>query len=191
MLGLLKDKLLSEERFKADQIKTLLSYFQPVITEKGELLLHKGQTSKHLYFVNKGCLRVFCIQPDGKESTRFFAFKGQFGTAFPSFIKQDVSIALIDTVEKSELLKIHHHDFQRLLSSVPGWESLYRKELEHNYVESILRIESFVTMNATERYRRILKHEPHLINRLPNRIIASYMGISQETLSRLKSDRSF
>ncbi|GAA0891973.1 Crp/Fnr family transcriptional regulator [Fulvivirga kasyanovii] len=191
MFKLLKDKLISEGCFNAGQIEELLSYFQPLATEKGQILLHKGETSRYLYFINKGCLRVFCIQPDGKESTRFFAFEGRFGTAFPSFILQQPSVALIDTVDKSELLRINYSDFQALLATVPGWETLYRKELERDYVDSILRIESFVTMNAAERYQRILQHEPHLIHRLPNRIVASYMGISQETLSRLKSDRRF
>ncbi|UII33906.1 Crp/Fnr family transcriptional regulator [Fulvivirga ulvae] len=186
MFKLLENKLKSENGFNASQIEELLSCFQSLTTEKHQILLHKGETARHL-----GCLRVFCIQPDGKESTRFFAFEGRFGTAFPSFILQQPSVALIDTVDKSELLRINYHDFQTLLATVPGWETLYRKELERDYVESILRIESFVTMNAAERYQRILQHEPHLIHRLPNRIVAIYMGISQETLSRLKSDRRF
>lgn len=188
MFDLLRKKFVSTGSFDDALIEELLSYFQPLVNGKGKVILSKGQTAKYLYFVNTGCLRVFCIQPDGKESTRYFAFEGRFGTAFPSFVLQQPSVALIDTVEKSELLRIHYDNFQKLLSTVPGWESMYRKDLEHDYIESIQRIESFVTMNARERYNRILKNEPHLVKRLPNKIVASYMGISQETLSRLKSD---
>lgn len=187
MADLLRKKLQEDPSFHDALIEELLSYFKPVSTKRGEILLGKGETAHYMYFVNKGCLRVFCIQEDGKESTRYFAFEGRFGSAFPSFVLQQPSVALIDTVEPSELLRIHYNDFQKLLSSLPGWERLYRKDLERDYIESIQRIESFVTMNATERYHRILKYEPHIVKRLPNKIVASYMGISQETLSRLKS----
>ncbi|ELR69808.1 cAMP-binding protein [Fulvivirga imtechensis AK7] len=187
MFKALHQKLKNEGFFDKTLIDKIDPLFHSLETKKGEVLLRQGETARYLYFINKGCLRVFCVQDDGKESTRFFAFENRFATAFPSFISQQPSSAFIDTVEKSSLLKIHYDDFQSLLRTIPEWERLYRQDLERDYIESIQRIESFVTMNAGERYRRILKNEPHLIQRLPNKILANYMGISQETLSRLKS----
>lgn len=187
MFNALHNKLAKEGSFSKAVIEKIHLVFQPLDTRRGEVLLREGETANYLFFINTGCLRVFCVQDDGRESTRFFAFENRFATAFPSFVTQQPSSAFIDTVEKSSLLKIHYDDFQSLLESSPEWERLYRKDLERDYIESIRRIESFVTMNAAERYKRILKNEPHLVQRLPNRLIANYMGISQETLSRLKS----
>ena len=123
----------------------------------------------------------------GKESTRFLIPEGRFGTAFPSFILQEPSPAFIQGIEPSEILYLTYQEFRLLSDVLPGWEKLYIKNLEHDYIASIRRIESLITMNAKERYALLMEDNPGLIQRLPSKIIADYLGISQETLSRLKS----
>ncbi|NCD71878.1 Crp/Fnr family transcriptional regulator [Mucilaginibacter agri] len=163
--------------------------FKPKFTKRNEVLLQKGDIARHLYFVVKGYLRVFLTSEDGNESTRFLIFEGNMGTAFPSYILQQASVATIQSPEPSELLTLSYHDRERLLKEVPGWETMYRISIEQAYIESIQRIESLITMDAKDRYNLLLESQPELIKKLPSKIIADYLGISQETLSRLKSKK--
>jgi CRP-like cAMP-binding protein len=156
-------------------------------TRRGEILLEAGNVCKYIYFVNQGCLRVFLMDNTGKESTRFLIPEGRFGTAFPSFILQEPSPAFIQSIGPSEILYLPYQEFRSLSDVLPGWEKLYISNLEQDYIASIRRIESLITMNAKERYALLMEDSPALIQSLPSKIIADYLGISQETLSRLKS----
>lgn len=163
--------------------------FKPRLARRNELLVAKGAVARHLYFVVSGCLRVFLTDENGHESTRFLVFEGHFGTAFPSFILRQPSVASIQSVEPSELLTLTYDARQTLYKQVPGWETMDRIGLEHDYIASIQRIESFITMDAKGRYDALLQTNPRLIQRLPAKIVADYLGISQETLSRLKAKK--
>ncbi len=173
-----------------EQWAFVLNHYKPRTTKRNEILLEKGKISQHLYFVVKGCLRIFLTDDDGQEATRFLVFEGSFGTAFPSFTLQQPSSASIQSIEPSELLVINYSDYQLLLETVPGWERMTRLSLQQDYIDAIMRIESLITLDAKERYNILLKKNPRLIQRLPNKFVADYLGISQETLSRLKSRKS-
>lgn len=170
-----------------DQLEEILSYFKPLKVEKNELLVTLGQTSQRTYFVGNGCLRMFFINEDGQDATRYFAFENQFATALVSFITGEPSEEFIQAAEHSELLCITHHDFYHLLEKIPQWEKFYRYYLEKAYVNNTKRLMSFLTQDATEKYRQLLNENPIIVRRLPNKMVASYLNISQETLSRLKS----
>jgi CRP/FNR family transcriptional regulator, cyclic AMP receptor protein len=161
--------------------------FKPKFTKRNQILLHKGDIARYIYFVVKGCLRVFLTGEDGSESTRFLVFEGRMGTAFPSFILRQPSLASVQTLEPSELLLLSYSDRQQLYKEVPGWETMDRIGLELDYIASIQRIESFITMDSKARYDALMQQHPEMVQRLPAKIIADYLGISQETLSRLKS----
>ncbi|MFI5139112.1 MAG: Crp/Fnr family transcriptional regulator [Sphingobacteriales bacterium] len=187
MFEILKNNLAAHLTLTDEQWAFVLSHFKSKITKKNELLLEKGKVSQYLYFVVKGCLRIFLLSDDGQESTRFLIFEGGVGTAFPSFILRQPSAASIQSVEASQLLMISYQDYHTLLDVVPGWERMIRIGLEKDYIEAILRIESLISMDAKDRYAMLMKKNPKLIQRLPNKIVADYLGISQETLSRLKN----
>lgn len=170
-----------------EELGEILSYFKPLSVEKNELLLIHGQTSKRTYFVGNGCLRIFFITEDGQEATRYLAFENNFATALGSFISNEPSLESIQALEPTELLYISHKDFYHLLESIPAWEKFYRNYLEKAYVHSANRLMSFLILDATERYKQLLDINPKIVQRLPNKIVATYLNISQETLSRLKS----
>lgn len=170
-----------------DELKTILSYFKPLKLKKNELLVTHGQTSQRTFFVGKGCLRIFFIDEDGQDATRYFAFENQFATALVSFITGEPSEEFIQAVEHADLLYITHQDFHYLLGIIPPWEKFYRFYLEKAYVNNTRRLMSFLTQDAAEKYRQLLDENPIIVKRLPNKMVASYLNISQETLSRLKS----
>ncbi|WP_149697164.1 Crp/Fnr family transcriptional regulator [Chitinophaga sp. CF418] len=170
-----------------EELTTILSYFTPLKAKKNELLLTQGQTSQRSYFVGKGCLRIYFITEDGQDATRYFAFENMFATALMSFITAEPSEEFIQAVEATEMFYISHRDFYHLLDIIPQWEKFYRSYLEGAYVNNTRRLMSFITLEAVERYRQLLDQNPVIVKRLPNKMVASYLNISQETLSRLKS----
>lgn len=171
------------------QWTTVAGYFKPLTAKRNEILLEKGKICQHMFFIARGCLRILLIDEAGQEATRFLLFEGQMGTAFPSFIMKQPSKASIQCIEPSEMLTISYNDYQRLINEMPGWETMTRLNLERAYIDAIERIESLITMDARERYDILLKQNPRIVQRLPNKIVADYLGISQETLSRLKSKK--
>lgn len=173
----------------AEQVSLFCSKFRLKRPERGELLLQAGDVCPYIYFVNSGILRVYMLDSNGRESTRFLITAGRFGTAFPSFTLQEPSLAYIQSTGPSEVLYISYKEFQELMDLIPGWERVYRINLEKDYIASIKRIESLIMLNASERYDQLMQHQPELIQQLPSKIIADYLGISQETLSRLKAKK--
>jgi CRP-like cAMP-binding protein len=171
------------------ELELILSYFKPLTPKKNELLVNHGQSSQRMFFVTKGCLRIFFIQEDGQDITRYLAFENNFATALVSFISQDPSLEFIQALEDTALLYISRRDFHHLLETIPLWEKFYRHYLEHAYVTNTNRLMSFITMEAIERYRILLQENPVIVQRLPNKIVASYLNISQETLSRIKAKK--
>src|ERR1700754_1955161 len=185
----LKKYLEGKIALSAEHEQLIDSCFKLKFSKRNEVLIEKGSIARHSFFVVKGCLRVFLMDTEGNESTRFLIFENHFGTAFPSFILQKPSVAAIQSLEPSELLVLSYHDREVLLNEIPGWEPFYRIGLEQDYIASIQRIESMITIDAKERYQILLQTQPQLIQRLPGKIIADYLGMSQETLSRLKSKK--
>ncbi|MDQ3022303.1 MAG: Crp/Fnr family transcriptional regulator [Bacteroidota bacterium] len=181
------DKYLAERIDLSDeQFELIFSLFKLRKVERNEILFSKGQICKHFYFVNKGCIRMFYIEPDGAEITRYFAFEKNFGTALSSFITQKPSREYIQAVEKSEVLSILRNDFYQILETIPFFEKIYRRILETSHDYNSQRIESLLGKNAKERYVELTEQSPGIIKRIPNKLIASYLGISAETLSRIK-----
>ncbi|WP_338794168.1 Crp/Fnr family transcriptional regulator [Bernardetia sp. MNP-M8] len=169
------------------ELSIILSYFKPLEVEKNELLLVYGQTSQRTFFVGNGCLRIFFITEEGHEATRYLAFENNFATAISSFISNEPSSEFIQASEPTTLLYISHEDFYHLLEIIPLWEKFYRNYLEKAYIHNTNRLMSFLTLDATERYKQLLEIQPNIVQRLPKKIVATYLNISQETLSRLKS----
>jgi CRP-like cAMP-binding protein len=170
-----------------EELDTILSCFHPLQPAKNELLVSEGHIAQRMYFVVSGYLRVYFIREDGFEATRYIAFENNFATALVSFIAQSPSQEFIQALQPGELLYIGRNDFYRLLDTVPAWEKFYRSYLEYAYTVNTNKLMSFMVEEATERYKKLLEIKPHVVQRLPNKTVASYLNISQETLSRIKA----
>jgi len=162
-------------------------YFVPRTARKNEILLSEGDVCQFNLFVNKGCVRFYSTNEEGIELTRYFAFEGKFGTALSSLIEQKPSFETIQCVEKSELLYISRKDFYHLVITCPPVNEIYRDILEMAYITSQQRIYDFQGKNALERLKWLMNYQPKILARLSNKVIASYLGVTPYTLSRLKS----
>lgn len=163
------------------------SHFKLVTTKRNELLLSYDQISKHYYFVNKGCVRLFKYTEDGDEISRYFAFEGNFVTALPSFIDQKPAEEFMQTIEKSELLCISRTDFYNLVNTLPEFAKIYTEILELGFIVAQKRIYGFQGFDAIDKVKWIIENQPQLLLRVSNKMVASYLGISSFTLSRIKS----
>ena len=185
----LKKYLEASMSLSAEQEELVSNCFQPIVTRRGQLLLSQGAIAKDIFFVVKGYLRIFVSDEAGNEATRFLIFEGQIGTAFPSFILQQPSEAAIQSPEPAELFALSYHHRQKLHRLIPGWETMDRLAIEKEYIAAIRRIESLITMDSKDRYKILLEQHPGMIRRLPAKTVADWLGISQETLSRLKGKK--
>lgn len=173
--------------FDTKNVERIIAAFHPRVVKKNQVLLSAGEVCNEFYFVNKGCLRTYFITKQGHEKTRYIILDPSIGTAFTSFISQKPSFEYVDAIEKTELLVIKHTDFYRLTKEIPQWKDFYIKILEMAYSFQNTKIETLVTLTAKQRYDLLYKENPKLVNRLSNKMLASYLDITQETLSRLKS----
>ena len=183
----LADYIEKQVQINPVDLEKILSYFKSMYVKKNHIILNEGEVNTRIQFVTKGCLRIFFIDEKGEEATRYFAFENNFATALVSFIAQQPSLEFVQALEDTELLYISYVDFQYLLETYPSWEKFYRHYLESAYTTNTNRLMSFITMNAQERYNELMKQNPKVIQRLSNKIVANYINVSQETLSRLKS----
>jgi CRP-like cAMP-binding protein len=149
-------------------------------------LLHEGDVCKSLYYICKGAIRIFFIDSTGTEKTSSIITAHNFGTAWTSFIAQQPSREHIEVAENTELLYINYRSFQRRVNSDPCWKDFYLCCLEAAYSNQNRKIEALMTLDAKERYLKLLNGNPTLIGMLSNRALASFLDMREETLSRVK-----
>jgi CRP-like cAMP-binding protein len=164
----------------------LVSAFTTKVVKKNEILISKGDICRYSYFICNGSVRTYFITDDGQEATRYIALENQFITTIHSFISQTPTNEFIQASEQTELLQITYTDFKKLVETTTLARDLYIKQLEVAYTTNHWRLESFLKMSAKQRYDFLLQTNPAIIQRSSNKIVASYLGITQESLSRLK-----
>jgi CRP-like cAMP-binding protein len=145
----------------------------------------EGKTCRHLYFLEQGALRGY-YNLEGKEITHWFAFAEDFVTSFHSFITVQPSIENIQLLEGSVLWSINKDNLMRLMNEYREIERLVRIAYEKYYIRLEERYVNAQFKTATERYQELLQQTPHILEKAPLGVVASYLGISQETLSRIR-----
>lgn len=145
-----------------------------------------GVTCKTIYFVKKGLARIFYYK-EGTEITEYFAFENDIIVRAESLFTGKPSKKAIQAVEDTIFIGIPSEKLFGLYDTFPDLERLFRKIIESSYVDTVNRIESIQFHTAEERYLQLLQDKPDLIQRIPLKHIASYLGITQVSLSRIRS----
>jgi CRP-like cAMP-binding protein len=173
--------------FNQGELDKIVACFKPKQVKKNNLLLEQGNVCKEFYYIQTGGLRTFFIDKNGHEKTRYIMLDNQVGTTLTSFISQQPSFELMEAIEDTQLLAINHQDFYQLNKKMDHWKIFYHTILERAYSFQNKKIESLVTLSAKQRYEQLLKDHPVFVQRLSNKVLASYLDMREETLSRLKS----
>lgn len=187
MKAVLQSFILSKTGQVPARLDEVLEAFKEVYAPKKTVLVEVGHICKHVYFIVEGCLKISTYNRNGEESTTSLSFEQDWRTAMSSFIHQKPSNERIICVENCQLLCISKDQFERLSAEIPTFESIYKGILEESYARSVERIQMLMSLDALDRLKWVLEEHPLLFTRLSNRLIASYLGISESTLSRLKS----
>ena len=169
----------------AEAQNALQDCFEKIILSKNDFLLTEGKICRHLYFLEKGALRGF-YNLDGKEITHWFGFEKDFVTSFHSFITQEPAVENIQLLEGSILWSISKEKLTQLFNEYHEIERLMRIAYEKYYIRLEERFVNAQFKTAGELYENLLQQTPHIVERVPLGHIASYLGISQETLSRIR-----
>ncbi len=189
MTEILKTYFANNFQTATTEIEKVVSAFIEKTVKKNETLISKGDICRYTYFVCKGSVRAYFIDDDGQEATRYIALENQFITTIHSFISQTPTNEFIEATEQAELLQISYSDFKKITEETTLGRDLYNKQLEVAYITNHWRLESFLKMSAKQRYDFLLQTNPSIIQRLSNKIVASYLGITQESLSRIKAQK--
>ena len=166
--------------------EALQACFKKVTLAKGQFLVTEGRVCRHLYFLEEGALRG-CYNLDGKDITHWFGFENDFVTSFHSFITGEAAVENIQLLETSVLWSITKTELEGLFDAYHGIERLVRIAYEKYYIRLEERFVNAQFKSARERYESLLQHTPHILERVSLGCVASYLGISQETLSRVRA----
>lgn len=166
------------------------SLFQHFEYPKNYNLLKQGKVCKYLWFLSKGAVRYFYTDKEGKESNVWFSFENDFITDTCSFVQQIPSYETIQLLEDSELIAIDYNSIQTLLQKHHSFALWYIKLVEKHYISQIEdRINDLQFLSAKQRYEKLLLQFPHITNRVSLGHIASYLNITQETLSQIRAGK--
>lgn len=170
-----------------DEISTFESFWTEKTLKKGDYLLRNGDTCRYDSYVVSGALKAFYINADnGNEEILFFAIDDWWASDLDSFSKQKPSIYNIQAIEKTTVLQIRHYSFQQLLVELPCLERYFRLILESYLGVLQKRIISNNAYDAESRYFAFLENYPKIASKVPQYLIASYLGVSAEFISRIK-----
>jgi CRP-like cAMP-binding protein len=169
-------------------MEVFLSKWQYWTVPKDYLLLREQQVSDYIYFINKGVARIFYYK-NGKEISEWFATDEQFFLSITSFFNRTPSRLQIHTLEPSEIMGIHHNDLMELAANYHEVETLFRKMMTASLILSQYRMDSIQFETAQQRYEGLVKNSPEIIKRVPLSYIASFLGVTLETLSRIRAGK--
>ncbi len=186
MYKLLQFKLDQESNGNQIAVEEIISFFKPVYAIRNQVLISPEEICRHYYFIEKGALRLYTTNKEGKESSRYFAFEGNFCTALPSFIDQQPAMEYLQAIEKCKLLAITRTDFFKMLEKHIFFARIYQNILETGFIVAQKRIYSFQGFDALQKVKWLINYQPNVLLRVSNKMAASYLGISPSTLSRIK-----
>ena len=185
---LLLDSIAKHAELKGNESELLLSKFKSENLKKRSFFLKEGEVCKQIVFVLSGCLRSYALDEEGTEHIFQFAPEGWWITDMNSVLQKTPAKLNIDAIEDSEVLLLNRIDQEDLFRQIPSMERFFRSITEKSLAGSHSRLLDYVCLGARERYLEFCKRYPGLIQRLPQKQIASYIGVTPEFLSKLKSD---
>ncbi len=174
--------------FSKKEIGIIESVFHKVALKKGTFILKPGDIADAQYYIFEGCLRSFYVDRHGKEHTVQFGISDWWISDYTSFFSNTKAIMHIEVIQDAIVYKISREDKEFLYSHVPKVESFFRVKLERAFAAFQRRILSGLSLTAKERYLRFISRYPNIEKSVKNYHIASYLGITTQSLSRIRKE---
>ncbi len=188
--SLLLKELQSKAKFPDGEFPDFLALFEPLTLKKKIHLYRAGEIVRHVCFIIKGCLRHYYISEEGIERTVMIAEENWWIGDLTSFRNLTQTNLNLQAVEDCELLIITKNNFEYALEHFTAFREYYTKGTQKTYTKLMEQVGQSLADSAELKYQRLLKERPALIQRVPQHYIASYLGLSPETLSRVRKKLS-
>jgi CRP-like cAMP-binding protein len=183
---LLIENLKKTSSFDAVSEQSLMGCLDFFSIEKNKMIIGEGDACQYIYFIAKGCVRTF-YDKNGKDITEWFALENEFFTSFESLFEQTPTHLRVQALEKTELVGIHYARLLEQCKNHHELETLLRKMLAKGLILSQKRMMSLQFETAQQRYEHLISTRPEIVQRVQLTHIASFLGITLETLSRIRS----
>jgi len=185
--NLIIDSITRHIQLSAEEKEHFISLLQPKVYKRKQFILEEGEICKYSTFVTKGCLRGFTVDQNGFEHVLNFAPVGWWIADMYSLLTQKPGILNIETLEETEVLLLSKSRQEKLYLDIPQFERFFRIITENSLVSYQQRLIDNLSLTAEERYNNFCRRYPTLINTLPKKQIATYIGVTPEFFSRMQN----
>lgn len=184
--GLILENIAKHITLDDNEVAQFLKLLKKVKVPRRSMILTQGQLCNSIYFVDTGALRAFYLDVSGRESTIMFAIKDWWITDMYCFINVLPAMLTIDTIEDSIIYQLQKNDLEKLYLTVPKFERFFRILMQNAYIREQLRVIQNLSLTAEECFDIFLNKYPDVANKVKQKQIASYLGITPEFLSMIK-----
>ena len=186
-IELLKSFLGKLHPVTADELDVFTASWQPVTFKRKTILTTAGETEKYLYFVTEGVQRAFYLGDDNREATIVFTSPPSFSGVADSFLTQTPSLYFLETITASRFLRIGYEEVQQHLKNIPHLQQLFFKATAFALRGALERHIELQCFSNEEKFKTLLKRSPHILNLVPHKYLASYLGMDATNFSKLLS----
>jgi CRP-like cAMP-binding protein len=165
-------------------------FFQEQTLRKGDFFVKQGMVCRQIAFINRGTMRTYYLNDKAEETTSCFCTENSLTTSYKSFILQQPSTLSIQALEDTELLVIDYENLERLYSTSMVWQNIGRAVAQREYIVMEQYASVLNNETAKEKYLRLMKEQPTVLQKANIEDIASYLGITRRTLSRIRQEIS-
>jgi CRP-like cAMP-binding protein len=169
------------------EIQAVCDGFEFSKLDKGCFFVEQNKVSEKIGFILRGCVKALSANTNGTENITCFKFEGSFITSFESFAYKKVSKKGIQAIEDCEILTMTYDSFHNLLEKIPGLVIVAKKLMEQEYIEKENYLIAYNNKTAREKYTHLLSATPEIVQRVKVQDIASYLGVTQRTLTRIRN----
>lgn len=172
--------------FTDEELDVVLQYFKEKNYKKKAVIIEMGEVANEVFFVVKGCIRLYCWK-DGQELSTYFFTENMFAGTYDSFISRKPTRIAMETLEDTTVLALSHQSLETLFEVFPKMNEFIRKSIEQRFVVLHDLFTSYLLNSPEERYVKLLCENPDLLNRIPQHLIASFLGVTPVSLSRIRN----
>lgn len=188
-MSALRKHIIDTFGFSESEYVNIQEFFKPIRVKKGDHFLEQGKYVKKLGFVESGVLREFLYVND-KEVTKWFSTSGYFAVDLTGFLHNQKAKVNFQALSDTSMLAISKRDYDKIGDIIPKWNKLEKMFLTKCFSVLENRVISHLSMNAEERYNQLFEFQPELFNQVPLIYLASMLGMTPETLSRIRNKHS-
>lgn len=181
----LQQVLMATGNLTADDIDAFLSAWEPLELKRKEIITRTGDTEKYLYFINEGVQRIYYFDELEREATIIFTYPPSFGGVIDSFMLQKPSAYFYETLTPSSLIRTNYSTIAHLMQTRPAINAMIRQAVTVSMSGVLERLVELQCFSSEEKFRKFMQRSPHMLQLVPHKYLANYLGIDATNFSKL------